>query len=376
MSNVGQRIQTSEVTVREDASPTSKVTPGQPITPSSEATLIEAVDSATPPPVSLAVGLDIDGWRLREAIKVASGEADLWVASRAKDGQTAVVKVFRWGLRPKAELVEKLRKVPRSQVVEVYSQGVLSDGRHYEVLEHIQHGTLADLGKAGMAPARVKEALKELAEAVAALHDAGILHRDLKPSNVLVRTPKPLDLVLTDFGISSLADLSLHATSANRTAAYSAPEAMTGVVSRASDWWSVGVMVLELLRGAHPFADLDERAINFQLVTRGIEVPPDLPADWALLIKGLLTRDHAKRWGGGAGAKLVGGEAQPGGRLQGSGRGGHRPETISLPKARVRGCVQPGGGPGGEVGGGCKTLGAGLCAAVGREAVGRSGPGN
>ncbi len=297
MSNVGQRIQTSEVTVREDASPTSKVTPGQPITPSSEATLIEAVDSATPPPVSLAVGLDIDGWRLREAIKVASGEADLWVASRAKDGQTAVVKVFRWGLRPKAELVEKLRKVPRSQVVEVYSQGVLSDGRHYEVLEHIQHGTLADLGKAGMAPARVKEALKELAEAVAALHDAGILHRDLKPSNVLVRTPKPLDLVLTDFGISSLADLSLHATSANRTAAYSAPEAMTGVVSRASDWWSVGVMVLELLRGAHPFADLDERAINFQLVTRGIEVPPDLPADWALLIKGLLTRDHAKRWG-------------------------------------------------------------------------------
>ena len=72
---------------------------------------------------------------------------------------------------------------------------------------------------------------------------------------------------------------------------------MTGVVSRASDWWSVGVMVLELLRGAHPFAGLDERAVNFQLVTRGIEVPLDFAPDWALLVKGLLTRDHAKRWG-------------------------------------------------------------------------------
>ena len=92
-------------------------------------------------------------------------------------------------------------------------------------------------------------------------------------------------------------DISLHVTSVSRTAAYSAPEAMTGVVSKASDWWSVGVMVMELLRGAHPFAGLDERAVNFQLVTRGIELPSNLPPDWALLVKGLLTRDHAKRWG-------------------------------------------------------------------------------
>jgi TPR repeat protein len=91
-------------------------------------------------------------------------------------------------------------------------------------------------------------------------------------------------------------DISLHVTTVNRTAAYSAPEAMTGVVSKASDWWSVGVISLELLIGRHPFAGLDERAVNFQLVTRGIELPSNLPPDWALLIKGLLTRDHAKRW--------------------------------------------------------------------------------
>ena len=296
MKEPQQQTQSADLTLREEAPGTSSVTPVQGAAAGSEATLVEAPEAAGPAPVVLAAGFEIDGWQLREAIKVTSGEADLWVAT-GKDSQTAVVKVFRWGLRPKAEIEAKLSKVSRAQVVEVYSRGVLPDGRHYEILEHLRHGTLADLGKAGMAPTRVKEVLKELADAVEALHEAGILHRDLKPSNVLVRTVEPLDLVLTDFGISSLAELSLHATSAHRTAAYSAPEAMTGVVSRASDWWSVGVMVLELLRGAHPFAGLDERAVNFQLVTRGIEVPPDFAPDWALLLKGLLTRDHAKRWG-------------------------------------------------------------------------------
>ena len=286
-----------DITVREDPSDASNVMPPAPGSPGSDVTLVEASTHSPQAGLLLAAGLEISGWRLREPIKVTSGEADLWVADGKQDGQTAVLKLFRWGLRPKAELAEKLDRVSRAQVVEVYGRGVLPDGRHYEILEHIRHGTLADIGNGGLAPARVKEVLKELAQAVEALHEAGILHRDLKPSNVLVRTLEPLDLVLTDFGISSLAELSLHATSAHRTAAYSAPEAMTGVVSRASDWWSVGVMVLELLRGAHPFAGLDERAVNFQLVTRGIEVPSDLASDWALLVKGLLTRDHAKRWG-------------------------------------------------------------------------------
>lgn len=297
MRDPKQQSQPPDITVREDPSAAGNVTPLPGGPAGTEATVIEAPEPANPVAVPLAAGLEIDGWWLREAIKVTSGEADLWLAAGKQEGQTAVVKVFRWGLRPKAELAAKLSRVSRAQVVEVYGRGVLPDGRHYEILEHIRHGTLADLGNGAQAPDRVRDVLKELAQAVEALHEAGILHRDLKPLNVLVRTLEPLDLVLTDFGISSLAELSLHATSANRTAAYSAPEAMTGVVSRASDWWSVGVMVLELLRGAHPFAGLDERAINFQLVTRGIEVPAELPGDWGMLVKGLLTRDHAKRWG-------------------------------------------------------------------------------
>ena len=250
--------------------------------------------------VNLAPGVQIAGCILREQLRVISGEADLWVAEQPGRQGLAVLKVFRWGVRPKTEVAEKLRSIPKAQIVEVLGNGVLSDGRHYELLEYIQGGTLANLMQpGGVSPSLARQILMELAEALTEIHAAGILHRDLKPSNILIRHREPLDLVLTDFGISSLCDqTSLYVTTAHRTAAYSAPEAMTGVIGSSSDWWSVGVMLLELLAGRHPFAGMDERIVNFQLVSRGIEVPASLPEEWKLLLKGLLTRDHQKRWSG------------------------------------------------------------------------------
>lgn len=263
-----------------------------------EQTLIEGTVPPTPGAsgVNLMAGGQYLDWQLVSALEVTSGEADLWLA-RDPSGRSVVLKLYRWKVHPKGEVVEKLSRVSREHVVEVYRRGVGPDGRHYEVLEYIQHGSLAELGRGGMGEAQVREVFEELAAAVEAVHAKNILHRDLKPSNVLVRTLKPLDLVLTDFGISSVADLTLHVTNVKRTAAYSAPEAITAVVGKASDWWSIGVMVLELLAGRHPYAGLDELAINFQLVTRGITVPAELPARWQMLLRGLLTRDHAKRWG-------------------------------------------------------------------------------
>jgi len=262
------------------------------------ATIVEALVGDGPvasASVNLIAGGHFLTYRLVEPIKVASGEADLWLADG--DGRRVVMKLYRWGVRPKAEIVEKLGTISRERIVEVYERGIAPDGRNYEVLEYIRHGSLADLGRGGLAEATVRVVLTELCDAVAALHNVGILHRDLKPANILVRTLDPLDLVLTDFGISSVTDVSLHATSANRTAAYSAPEALTGVVCRASDWWSIGVILLELLSGRHPFEGIDERVVNFTLVTRGITVPENLPDGWGTLIRGLLTRDHAQRWG-------------------------------------------------------------------------------
>ncbi|MEN9574592.1 MAG: hypothetical protein RL514_2447 [Verrucomicrobiota bacterium] len=246
---------------------------------------------------ALAPGGEFRDYVLQRPIEAASAEADLWVLAHRTSGEPAVLKLYRYGIQHKREILEAVNQLHHASVVRVFESGV-TDGRSYELQEFIEHGSLVNaFGDGPLPPEQLRALLHELADALADVHAAGIIHRDLKPSNILVRSREPLDIVLADFGISSLSDLSLHLSNTNRTASYAAPEAMTGVVTRTSDWWSVGVMLLTLLRGEHPFAGLDERAINFTLVTRGIEVPTDLPEGWNLLLRGLLTRDHQKRWG-------------------------------------------------------------------------------
>ncbi len=247
-------------------------------------------------------------YTLLAPLEVTSGEADLWFI---RHNQTEyVLKLYRYGIEPKAVMTQKLQALAAQHVVKLEEHGKFGN-RAYEVLEKIEHGDLRKLAKP-VAAEQLKEVLRELSEAVSHLHTEGILHRDLKPGNVLMRSREPLDLVLTDFGISSLNEGTMHLTNANRTASYSAPEALTGVVSAASDWWSVGVMVLELLKGVHPFAGKSEQVINFQLVSKGIVIPADTAAEWAELLKGLLTRDHEKRWQGEQVAKwLTGVRNQP-----------------------------------------------------------------
>lgn len=146
-----------------------------------------------------------------------------------------------------------------------------------------------------------KDFVAELSAAVQALHEHGIIHRDLKPGNILVRSLKPLDLVLTDFGIASLLDSGASVRETMHkgfTPMYAAPEDTLGhIVSRPADWWACGMIFYEVLAGTHPFKGLSPNRINYFLSTRGVEIDENLPKREKLLLKGLLTRNDKKRWG-------------------------------------------------------------------------------
>jgi serine/threonine protein kinase len=83
--------------------------------------------------------------------------------------------------------------------------------RPYEIAPFFEHGSLAHLIQRD-GPLKLSSAeliLRQLVEGLSALHRAGIQHRDLKPSNILIESETPLEVVLTDFGSSALATMTL-----------------------------------------------------------------------------------------------------------------------------------------------------------------------
>ena len=154
----------------------------------------------------------------------------------------------------------------------------------------------------GLDLARLRPALRQLAEGIAAIHRAGKLHRDLKPSNVLVTAQGHLKVL--DFGlIASLAGPSSSTREIERrivgTPAYMSPEqAMSARLSPASDWYSLGVMLYEALTGRLPIGGKTS-----EILTNKIHLDPpdprllvaDLPDDLADLCVGLLQRKPSDR---------------------------------------------------------------------------------
>jgi serine/threonine protein kinase len=144
--------------------------------------------------------------------------------------------------------------------------------------------------------ARLRDALRQLAEGIAALHEAGKLHRDIKPSNVLV-TPQGR-VVLLDFGLATDLGPAGQDESSQRhlvgTVPYMSPEQVAcRPLTAASDWYSVGVMLYEVLTGRFPIeGDLYEI-----LQAKQERDPPspgffvaDLPQDLEILCIQLLRR--------------------------------------------------------------------------------------
>ncbi|WP_426939356.1 serine/threonine-protein kinase [Pseudarthrobacter sp. S3] len=139
-----------------------------------------------------------------------------------------------------------------------------------------------------------------VADALTYVHSMGIIHRDIKPGNILlvqIRPGEPLRPKLTDFGIARMADSArLTATGTMvGTAAYLSPEqAMGSPLSPATDIYSLGLVLLECVKQTVEFPGSAVESAVARL-HRTPEIPADLPAEWADLIRSMTAIEPMER---------------------------------------------------------------------------------
>ncbi len=180
----------------------------------------------------------------------------------------------------------------------IYDVGTLPDGRPFIAMAYYPGGTLAGRLAHGALPVRDAATIaRQVAEALACAHAAGIVHRDVKPHNIAFGERDEAKLL--DFGIALLRDRAGDLRSAG-TPAYMAPEQVRGEqVDIRTDLWALGVVLHEMLAGQRPFDGPDRTAV-LRAILRDQPadirtVRPEVPAALADLLARLLDKNPAGR---------------------------------------------------------------------------------
>ncbi len=251
--------------------------------------------------------LRLKGYRVLRKIGTG-GMTEVYLAVREVDELPIVLKVLMASGQSASEHLSRfiqeyalLSQIDHPNVVRIYDQG-FTDDHAYIAMEYFERGDLRSQFSAGMTQQRVLAIASQVASALSAIHQRGVVHRDLKPENLMLHEDG--SVALADFGIAKsmieAANLAFTQTSHGDvvgTPYYLSPEQAGGKpITPQSDFYSLGVMVFEMLAGQRPFnGDSLE-----QLLQRHMYAPtPALPAQHAALqplVDKLMSKDPASRY--------------------------------------------------------------------------------
>jgi serine/threonine-protein kinase len=260
----------------------------------------------------------------------SGGMADVYCAEDTHLGRQVALKVLHRRFAQDQEFVERFRReasaaagLQHPNVVGVFDRGK-HDGTYYIAMEHLPGRTLKEIvtAEAPLPQDLVVDLGTQILQAAGFAHRHGVIHRDFKPHNVIV--DEHGGAKVTDFGIARAGASEMTETgSIMGTAQYLSPEQAQGhAVTAASDLYSIGVMLYEMLAGQLPFGG--DSAVSIALKhlseppTPISQLRPDVNPALESVVMAALAKDPAHRWQSAddfaealqaAGAQL--GQAQP-----------------------------------------------------------------
>ncbi len=274
-----------------------------------------------PPSTRLTPGTLVGEYQILDRIG-EGGMGTVYSAVHPIIGKKVAIKVLAGRLAKNQNAIQRfvlearaVNEIGHPALVDIFSFGRLTDGRHYYVMEYLEGRSLGAMLRAHqrLSPQAAHPVFAEVARALVAVHGHGIVHRDLKPDNVILMPmgeDAPPKVKLVDFGLAKLMEadpkqnlIGPHtAVGVNvGTPHYMSPEQCRGgKVDARSDLYALGIMFYETITGRLPFdgptpVDIWQAHVEKMPVPPREIVPDEVSPALSELVMRLLAKNPEER---------------------------------------------------------------------------------
>jgi hypothetical protein len=236
----------------------------------------------------------------------SGGMCKIYLAESERAGTLVVLKVFSQvpdvserfvGFDRFLQEYEIVAGLNHRNIVRIYDLGV-ADDHAYIAMEHFPLGDLRQRMKEPLLPPAAVHFLEQVASALAAIHEVGVLHRDLKPANVMLRADGSLCLI--DFGLAKANELDAELTGTREifgTPYYMSPEqGHAELIDARSDLYSLGIVFYEMLVGRKPYTGTTAMEVIYKHKRAEL---PQIGAEFAIyepMLRRLLAKSPQDRY--------------------------------------------------------------------------------
>jgi serine/threonine protein kinase len=245
----------------------------------------------------------VPGYRIVHLIG-EGGSAKVYLAERASDKLQLVLKILDPSLREDARFLKRfvreyqLIAATQSEHLPVIFDHGFTGEQAYIAMEYFGGGDLKERIRAGFTSRGALRVASQIAKALCAIHERGVIHRDLKPQNILFRDNQRLALV--DFGLARRVDIASTLTGAGEVLAtprYMSPEQCIGApADHRSDLYSLGVILYEMLAGRKLFEGESAAGLLYMHVNGDVPRLPAKLAGYQPIVDRLLAKQPQDRY--------------------------------------------------------------------------------